>query len=173
MKKIISITVFLFLSTISFAQTNFNWSKTDSVQKTKAQIYSDTKMFIAETWKSSKDVIQNDDKDGGMILVKGISIQHSSFQLNDHIYTYAYSVKFLFKENRYKIIIENVHCESATCAGNKWPLVEPTDDTSQNVGGVPSKKLAIMMESLKSELNSIVIGYEKAIKTTSAKNGDW
>jgi hypothetical protein len=55
----------------SLAQSNFEWVKTDSIQKTKEQIYSATKMFIAETWKSSKEVIQNDDKDGGIILIKG------------------------------------------------------------------------------------------------------
>ena len=163
----------LILSNSLFAQKNFNWTATDSVQKTKAQIYSDTKLFIAETWKSAKEVIQNDDKDAGVILVKGKSIQHSIFQLNDHVYTYNYSVKFLFKENKYKISIENVKCESAIVAGNVWPLVEPTEITTERVGGVPSKKLAEMMDSLKAELTSIVSSYEKNIKTQSQKNTDW
>ncbi len=36
---------------------------------TKTHLYSATKMFIAEFWKSAKDVIQNDDKEAGIILI--------------------------------------------------------------------------------------------------------
>ena len=60
---------------LSYSQTNFQWEKIDSVNKSKAQIYSDTKMFIAEVWKSANSVIQNDDKESGLILVKGSTIK--------------------------------------------------------------------------------------------------
>lgn len=48
MKKIIIITCINLFFSVGFAQTNFQWEKIDTVQKTKAQVYSDTKMFIAE-----------------------------------------------------------------------------------------------------------------------------
>jgi hypothetical protein len=73
---------------------NFKWEKMDSVSKTKAQIYTDTKMFISEAWKSAKDVIQNDDKDGGVILVKGISSPKINFMMNAYEYVYKYNVSF-------------------------------------------------------------------------------
>lgn len=79
MKKTILLIAGIFIGFASFAQTNFKWEKIDSVAKTKSQLYSDTKMFIAETWKSSKDVIQNDDKEGGVLLIRGISIRTATY----------------------------------------------------------------------------------------------
>jgi hypothetical protein len=112
----------------SLAQNNFEWVKTDSIQKTKEQIYSATKMFIAETWKSSKEVIQNDDKDGGIILIKGkteinweqpekvgmtkMTIFHDSW--------YSYNVTFRMKNSKYQIKIDNV---------------TPDDDFQNSTGG--------------------------------------
>jgi hypothetical protein len=112
----------------SLAQNNFEWIKTDSIQKTKEQIYSATKMFIAETWKSSKEVIQNDDKDGGIILIKGkteinweqpvktgmmkMTIFHDSW--------YSYNVTFRMKNSKYQIKIDNV---------------TPDDDFQNSTGG--------------------------------------
>lgn len=110
------------------AQSKFEWIKTDSIQKTKEQIYSATKMFIAETWKSSKEVIQNDDKDGGIILIKGkteinweqpiktgmtnMIIYHDSW--------YSYNVTFRMKNSKYQIKIDNV---------------TPDDDFTNSMGG--------------------------------------
>ena len=54
-----------------FGQQNFQWERTDTISKTKSQLYADTKMFIAEEWKSAQNVIQNDDKETGSILIKG------------------------------------------------------------------------------------------------------
>lgn len=126
------VSLFFFLLLVftlnSLAQSNFEWVKTDSIQKTKDQIYSTTKMFIAETWKSSKEVIQNDDKDGGIILIKGkteinweqpvktgmtkMTIFHDSW--------YSYNVTFRMKNSKYQIKIDNV---------------TPDDDFQNSIGG--------------------------------------
>ena len=90
----------LFLS-MAIGQTNFKWDKIDSIQKNQNELYSITKMYIGETWKSAQSVIQNDDKEGGSILVKGLSVQSLFFQMNDHRWTFSYTVKFLFKDNKY------------------------------------------------------------------------
>lgn len=156
-----------------FAQTDFKWDKVDSLAKTKAQIYSDTKMFIAEFWKSAQNVIQNDDKENGMILVKGVSSQNYNFMLYPHNYKYTYTVKFLMKEGKYKLVIDNVSCISASCEGNVWPLIEPTENTTKMVGGMPAAKLTEMMASLKKELQGIVDRYGKYIKTPSATKENW
>ena len=156
-----------------FAQTDFKWDKVDSVAKTKAQIYSDTKMFIAEFWKSAQNVIQNDDKEAGMILVKGVSSQDYTFLLHPHHYKYSYTVKFLMKEGKYKLVIDNLICISATCEGNVWPLIEPTENTTKTVGGMPAAKLTEMMASLKKELQGIVDSYGTYIKTPSATKENW
>jgi hypothetical protein len=172
MKQLISF-VFILSSCILSAQSNFHWDVIDSVAKTKAAIYSDTKLFIAETWNSAQNVIQNDDKEGGVILLKGIAKVSSTFQMNVHEYAYGYTVKLYQKEGKFRIVIENVHCESARCAGYEWPKVEPTEDYSQNVGGVPAKKLEPMMLELKAHLQSIVDSYLVKIKKVDAEEGKW
>ncbi len=73
MKKMLFFIAASLITLSSIAQVDFRWEKIDSVDKSKSQIYSDTKMAIAELWKSAQSVIQNDDKEGGMILVKGAS----------------------------------------------------------------------------------------------------
>lgn len=164
-------------TTLIFAQTNFQWEKIDSVQKSKAQIYSDTKMFIADYWKSANTVIQNDDKDGGMILVKAVNIQHLDYQMNDHIWTYSYTVKFFMKDGKYRVIIENVFCQSARCGNFDWPLMPVSDSYPVERGlretGLNNERYTEVMLSLKVELQNIINSYEKSIKTPSVSSGDW
>jgi hypothetical protein len=172
MKKIILFTIMLF-SLFGYSQKDFKWEKIDSIQKSKVELYSDTKMFIAEYWKSAKDVIQNDDKESGMILIKGIVNEDIYFQFNNHTYTYGYNVKFLFRDKKYKIIIDNVYCERAMCGVNEWPLVEPTEDTSESSGYVPAKKLTDLMANLKTDLQKIIDFYESKIKLINSNNEKW
>lgn len=177
MKKLILFTGSILIATLGFAQTNYKWDKVDSVAKTKAQIYSDTKMFIAEYWKSAQNVIQNDDKEGGMILIKGASIQSKSFQMNDHTWTFTYTVKFLMKDNKYRIVIEDVYCQSARCAQYEWPHMPVAETYPSEKGlrttGVNEEKYLEIMKSLKQDLQGIVDNYEKYIKKASSTNGEW
>ncbi len=177
MKKTILLTILTTITSyLAFAQTDFKWDKVDSVSKTKDQIYSDTKMFIAETWKSAQNVIQNDDKDGGMILIKGASIQSKSFQMNEHIWTFSYTVKFMMKDNKYKIVIEDVYCSAARCAANEWAKMPVADNYPSEKGlrstGVNEERYLEIMKSLKQELQGIVDSYETSIKKTGKKS-DW
>jgi hypothetical protein len=177
MKKLI-----LFLGSLisipfmSFSQTNFKWDAVDSVPKSKAQIYSETKLFISETWRSAKDVIQNDDKDGGIILVKGLSVQSMYYQMNDHRWTYSYTLKFLMKENKYRVILEDVKCVSAICGTNSWPLVEACDNCEfpgYMKTSLKKDRYDELLSSLKKDLQSIVDKYQKNMKEQNSKNGDW
>jgi len=136
-------------------EINFKWEKTDSVAKTKSQIYSDTKMFIAEYWKSAQNVIQNDDKEAGVILVKGLCTITTSAWVND----YTYNVTFKMKENKYKIILDNVYAGKAHLK-DALALADEPDNKEQN-------------ELLKQDLQSIVDSYEEYIKKPSVSNGDW
>jgi len=167
---------------LSDAQTNFRWDVMDSIPKTKSQLYSDTKIFIAKTWKSALSVLQNDDKETGNIIVKGSSIQKENYSMNVFTYIYNYTVTFKMKDNKYKIIIDNVYCESAFPVGQaKFDIlkIEPFD--GEYVKGkigmltstLPENKAVSMMASLKAELQQIVDGYTNFIKTTSSTNEDW
>ncbi len=173
MAKILSILLLTVSLNYCSAQDNFKWEKIDSVPKTKDQIYSDTKMFIAENWKSAQNVIQNDDKDAGIILVKGNTSIDITFMLNAHNYTYSHTAKFYMKDNKYRVIIEDVKCVSATCNGTiKWPLMEP-GVIDYGTTGVPNKKAEEVMTILKNELQGIVDRYEAYLKSKSINNSDW
>lgn len=176
MKSLILLLVII-LSPSIYGQTNFNWDKVDSISKNKNEIYSTTKMFISQTWNSAQDVIQNDDKDAGMILLKGLSVQSLFFQGNNHTWTFSYTVKFLMKDNKYRIIIENVYCQSAKCLQYEWPHMPVSDNYPTEKGlkltGVSEQKYLEIMTKLKQELQFIIDNYEKNIETPSNANSDW
>jgi len=181
MKKVVLLIGWVLISALSFSQTNFKWDNSDSIPKTKAQIYSDTKMFIAETWKSAKNVIQNDDKDAGMILVKGSCILKVNHELVAFNYVYNYSVTFKMKDNKFKIIIDDVFCESAYPSGGvQWNIlkIEPFDGeyvkgTGMFTHTLPEKKAILLMADLKTELQTIVDNYKKYLKTEGSSNSSW
>lgn len=168
----------LLLSFTCRAQLRFE--KVDSVSKDKNQIYSDTKMFIAKTWRSSKDVIQNDDKEAGVIIVKGISLMKSYFMMNYYYYDYRYMVTFRFKDNKFKVTIDNIYCDRAYGDNQSAYIskIEPFEgDNCPETGtishpGVPRKKAKIMMQELRNELQSIVDSYSAEIKSAKPA-GDW
>jgi len=176
MKKLILLLFGILSFGLSFGQTNFKWEKTDSVAKTKGQIYSDTKLFIAEKWKSAKDVIQNDDKETGVILVKGVSSKFIFNQLGaTYSYSFSYNVTFRMKDNKYKCIIDDVKCFSTEGSSfdNKL-FIEPHE-----LNNCPYKnkkfgeKCTKIMIDLETELQSISSDYEKYIKAPSSTIGEW
>ncbi len=178
MKKIKLLLVSLFLLTLnSFGQTDFKWDKIDSVSKNKTEIYTLTKMYIAETWKSAQDVIQNDDKEGGVILIKGISIKNLYFQMNDHRWTFSYTVKFMFKDNKYRILVDNVYCQSARCRQYEWALMPVADKYPSKKGlgitNLNEERYLDLMKLLKYELQTIVDGYGIYLNTNSINKSNW
>lgn len=167
------------------SQTNFKWDvKTDSLQDKQSQLYSKTKLFIAETWKSAKDVIQNDDANAGIILVKGISVKNLFYQLNDHKWTYSYKVKFMIKDNKCRIIIDDVACISAIAENknfgsynNDWPLMPVADIYPSEKGlrltGINEERYLKLMNSLKDELQLIVNLYLASMQKPYNEENEW
>ena len=169
----------MLLFTLSNGQTNFRWEKSNVIAKNKEQIYSDTKKFIDSNWKSSKDVIQFDDKEAGFILVKGTRIIDILDMKEEYVYTYIYNMTFKMRDNYYDFVIDNVYCESAKIAGSKHAVTKiqpfagdkcPETGTSHNPG-ISKDKAIPMMASFKQELQSIIDNYESFIKGSgSTKN---
>lgn len=176
MKKILLLCM-LFVGINLMSQETFQWDIRGETSKDKSQLYSDVKMFIAEYWKSAQNVIQNDDKEQGLIVLKGLDRENLVFQLNDHIWTYVYTIKFYVKDNKYRIVIDNVYCESARCGGYNWPLMPVADKYPENNGfrmtGINEKRYDILMTSLKANLQSIVDSYQKYMLKESPTTEDW
>lgn len=171
MKKLLLFILSLITINLS-SQINFKWEKIDSVAKNKTQIYSDTKLFISETWKSSQNVIQNDDRDGGIILIKGMTKQSCGNTLSALSFWYSYTVKFLMKDGKYKLIIENIRYESGPTEAWSQKELNPQDIyPGLWKAGVYEKAWTQIMTSLKTNMQNIVDSYDKSIKSTSLNSG--
>ena len=168
----------LMYSSTSYCQTDFKWDVViDSLDYSKSELYSKTKLFIGETWNSAQNVIQSDDKESGVVLVKGISVQNLYYQMNDHRWTYAYSIKFMMKDNKCRIVIDKVHCDAARCGTYEWAHMPVADSYPTTKGlkttGVNEKRYLELMTMLKSELQMIVNSYSDYVQKTTEKNSDW
>lgn len=172
---LLSIAVLFFF--IGTGQRNFKWEKVDSVAKTKEQLYSDTKMFIAENWKSSQSVIQNDDKEVGVILVRGEIIQTTLIQITLLKWIYSYSIKFFMRDGKYKMIIENVTCTSAYWGATPYSgCIVPCDDCpipKFGETGLNKTQYSKVIETLRNDLQSIVDRYATYIQKPSVLGSDW
>lgn len=169
----------LSLVTSCFGQKNFVWEKVDTSSKTKNQLYSDTKMFIADKWNSAQNVIQNDDKEGGNILIKGLTQKirvNRGLSVDD--YTFSYTIKFMFKENKYRMVIDDVRCHSSwvttntTTQGGCTIVSEtyPTEKGFALTGLASEKKYLDLMGRLKEDIQGIYDEYIKYISKKSAEN---
>lgn len=182
----------LFLVFISIAitiaiqsQENFIWKNIKDVDKTQSQIYKDTKIFISNTWKSANDVIQMDDKDAGIIIVKGSTIKKVSHSLNTWTYIYNYTVTFKMKDGKYNFSIDNIHCAKAYPKPGTQYVVSPLQpfdgeyDRYKNVRNknreltLPENKALQLMDELKSDFNRIHLSYINHIDQLSELDEDW
>jgi len=154
------------------AQDSFIFEKTAEINKTQSQLYSDTKRFIADHWKSSKAVIENDDKDGGVIQLKGNEIYKYNVGMGLSCeYIYDYTVRFRQKNNKYRIEIYDIVCTKANQVGlgnsREVPLIQPfvgEPEKTQSAGkGLNKKKAKEMMDELRSKMNLIISEYAKFI----------
>lgn len=170
-----TILILLLITNILTAQENFEWMRKGFVQKTKGRIYSDTKEFISQTFKSSKAVIDNDDKEAGIISIKPVFIHSATRGGHKYTYIYRYSLKFRMKDDKYMVTIDNVYCDEAS--GRGGPIkIEPFEGKC-NIStwdvGIVCKKAIPMMNLLKNQLHSILNSYEKYIAQKSVLNDDW
>src|SRR5690554_4581202 len=98
MKIMLFVSIIFTLSTSLFSQENFEWQKIDSLDKSKEQIYSDTKMFIASTWKNPDEVIKLDDQEAGTVMLRGSSIKTTTHSFSEWVFIYNYTVTFRMKD---------------------------------------------------------------------------
>jgi hypothetical protein len=166
----------IFMTTFLFSQTNFEWQVKDSVKITKSEIYSLTKQFIGVTWKSAQDVIQNDDQEGGTILVKGLTNPIVFVQAGaTYAYTYSYNIIFKMKDGKYFFILNNVKCHSTVGSSfdNKF-LIEPHDEANCEFASKKfGEKCNYLMSELKNQLQQIADAYVRSLNSENSNGGEW
>lgn len=129
--------VLLFLLSLSgVAQESFVFKRIiDSLEKDKSQLYTETKIFIAENYKNAIAVTMLDDKENGIIILKPVTMVEviHSLGLQKNSYLYKYTFKFQFKDTKVRVSIDQVHCSSATTTGKYVPKkIEPYDSMTPN-----------------------------------------
>ena len=168
MKKLLLILIAFVLVYSASAQADFKWGKIDSISRTKSQIYLDTKIFISNVWKASGKTIVTDEKEAGVIVVKGKSSQIFNFSLCPYEYTYEYIVTFKMRDGMYKITIDHVYCSSAFGGKDRSPIkrIEPVDGIPYplDTGWLAEKRAVKMIQTLKQELQTIMDGYTEFLK---------
>lgn len=173
LKTIALIAMMVFASVNTYAQV-FKFSKTDSIELSKDEIYSRTKRFVADKWNSANQAVQNDDKENGVIQVNSLIEKNVSVGMGlQSRYIYEFTVQFRFKDNKWRVEIYDVRCTKAEQGGlgsiYSVPLIQPFDGDNvpaktQSMGKGLSKKQAIkMMAELKNDLTAITENYAKTI----------
>lgn len=180
MKKVLFMAICLF-STLSIKAQEFKFEKIIEVNKTQSELYSLSKMFVADFWNSAKNVTQNKDDAAHTIQLKAIKdIEVKAGMGLVNLYTYKYSVKLQAKDNKCRVQIYDVECIEAYQIGlgkeYKIPPIQPftgndTDQKTKSMGkGVSKKKAVEMMQELNSFFNLIITSYEKQLENSADDN---
>ena len=173
MKRILlSLLVFCFACQLT-AQENFRWEIIDSIPKTKEQLYTETKLFIADYWKAAQKVIQNDDKEGGIIVVKGLTCCTKTQFLASYTYCYDYTVTIMIKDQKFRFIIDDVFFNDQ--ASDAVMHVKKASDTPPDLGdmkiGVTKNWGYEIMGYIKSDLQYIADSFTDYIRKNNIT--DW
>lgn len=181
MKKILFILVFA--TNFVFAQKDLVWDITDSSSLSKADLYSATKLFIAKEAYAATNVIQNDDKEAGIILLKGTFDVVESISFYDYHFIYRSIITFKIKDNKFKIMVSDLYCDNAYVyngfGGRNFPeTCIPAFDADSPPASFPTptmfgKKRGLnVMISLKDKIQNYIQEYKKHIANYKTSN-DW
>lgn len=156
----------------------------------KKTLYKASKLCIIELFNSAKDVIQLDDPESGIIIVKGLSEQMvtTNYKKNKTITqtaTLRYTLKIQAKQNRYKIDIYQIkgHYPGGMVSGVYWPPQDtPAEMLTYDLCFNPNGEIKPMesfyrraiIDCCNPLLNRILETIHNNLKLTSAdESDDW
>jgi len=126
MKKLIFIAAFLWLNVANAQDSNW-WDPIpfnekgliefvvdyDLPDKSKDEMYSITKVWLSEAFKSSKSVIEVDEKDAGVIAGNGnTSFSWGNALIGYHTDPIFFSFKCQMKDGKYRLTVNNIQNEN-------------------------------------------------------------
>jgi len=132
-------------------------------------IYTRTKIWIAQTFNSAKAVINMDDKESGIIKVKGNYSEDTL--LNKRVYTKTtqFNLFIYFKDGRYKYDVTDIMTDPGI-AGVGFVADEPFLSIDKNDKNYIkySHQWQQAADNLKTHMVSLAMSLDKAISTKSA-----
>lgn len=153
-------------------------SDTKDVEATKAQLFSFTKMFVADKWQNANDALVNADEETGIVQIKSETQKTVKQGMGiGCIYDYSYTVRIRIKDNKYKVEIYDVQCTGAkqTGMGGNYtvPYIEyfegdtPKGKTQSMGRGANKKQAKQVMDDLREEFSEIMTSYSAYIESNS------
>ncbi len=176
--KTLIVALFLLIGVDTLAQQNdYEYSRTIENELNKSLNYSNSKSFIATYWNSAKNVIQNDDKETGIVLIKAkVDFSCNMGMGLKNVYTYEYIATYRMKDSKCRLDINNIRCIKAKQVGfgvpQDIPLIQPyKGDTPQKLKkmgkGMSKKKADELMLDIDNHFSEILESYEKYMNSQS------
>jgi len=164
-----------------WAQKDFKWDIITESSKTQAQLYADVKNFINRAWEAAGKNIVQEDEAKGFIFAKGNVQLSVGARLAPRMYNFEYDVKFYVKDNKYRIVIDNVFCNSAQMTGGHNTVEVPRPDVAdtypekkgRKLTGMNKKNYEDMIYRLKSEIQITADSYLKYMSSDVEIDTDW
>jgi hypothetical protein len=170
--------IFILMSLSSNAQDGFKWDRIDSVPKSKKELFSQTKMFIAEKWRSANHVIQNADEEAGIIVIKATYSNTKTVMVYAATVYFNYTAIFYVKDGKCRIVVENIYSTHTTRAGSTYDVNMPIADKFPTEKGMKLTNMTKssyeeMMKELKIDISAIVDGYSEYLRISKNAPDKW
>jgi len=146
----------------------------DSISGTPSEIYTKVITYMAMAYRSANDVIQQQDKEAGLVIGRGI------FSLTPDLMTCQHSIRFDIKENKVRVIVyaEKYIYTNTNSDFTKYAEVNLIDSypfsTNNYFGMVPTQRFVadnfiILCETIQNTFSNI----ENSLKSQSTINNNW
>lgn len=182
MKKIVlSFTIFVLIPIFSYAQDFSRLTKNDKTGLvtiteivelegfSKDAIYNKTKLWITQTYKSPQDVLQLDDKESGLIVIKAIS------EITPAYVHYTFTIKI--KDGKIKLETNQIYSDSVIGNANYgWGYAEEWIEGKANGYKQPKGSLKRLSKIANSTVDHIYLLYdslEHSIKEPLYEEEEW
>tara|TARA_R110002167_G_C12338435_1_gene620897 strand:+ start:41 stop:613 length:573 start_codon:yes stop_codon:yes gene_type:complete len=188
MKKIAVILAVALINLTSYSQVvseNKDYVLVDSIDLTKSEIYDKTKYFIADAWMSANSITQLDNKENGIILIKGSLIHSVRGMALTYHYNFKYTVEFRMRDGKFKMTVKDIYNNTAHATSNGFsnkPTFTPgtlflSYNTLDNCPGVFKtnllKDLVIeCMRSLDIKFETLMQSYKIALNNNNLNFND-
>lgn len=156
------------------SEVSSKFSQVDSVKNvSKAELYTKAKLWLAKAFKSSKDVIQFDDKEAGKIIVKGVSTYDApAFNPGTNFSGFfSFTLTIDIKDNKFRFSIENLNHESYKSGYSGGSFDNEKPDCGNLM--MPKRSWKTIREEGQSRIITLWKSFQQGMKASNKDSDDW
>lgn len=141
--------------------------------KTKEQLYSSARSWFNKSFKTSKEVVQLEDKESGELAGKGslriTKLYKASLGVTINTNGYAsFSVRILVKDGKYKYEFEDFEYTNLGASDVHGTITEDDEYTTSAMGkSVYNREWKAIKEDISNQINSLIALLKKTMSETS------